>query len=50
MRAVDPTAGQGLPDGTFSNKKIPIPVNFGGPWNGEGCIAIWSILRQFGIF
>jgi hypothetical protein len=24
----------------FSNKKIPILVNFGGPWNGKG----WDIL------
>jgi hypothetical protein len=36
----------GLPDGLFSNQKIPIWVNFGGPWNGK----CWYILRPFDIF
>jgi hypothetical protein len=30
----------GLPDGLFSNQKIPILVKFGGPWNGK----CWYIL------
>jgi hypothetical protein len=33
--------------------KIPIKVNFGGPCNGRCYVkfmAIWSILRPFGIF
>jgi hypothetical protein len=29
--------------------KIPVWVNFRGPWNGH-FMAIWSILRQFGEF
>jgi hypothetical protein len=55
----------GLPDGLFTNKKIPIWVKFGGPWNGK-CyvlrsfgiffghlvyfVAVWYILRSFGNF
>jgi hypothetical protein len=35
-----------LPDGLFSNSKIPIWVNFGGPLNGKG----WYVLRSVGIF
>jgi hypothetical protein len=49
----------GLPDGMFSNQKIPIWVNFGGNCNVDvgifhGFLAyftgIWLILRTFGIF
>jgi hypothetical protein len=51
----------GLPDGAFSNKKIPIWVNFGGflQWKMLVCIlfghlvyftASWYIVRPFGIF
>jgi hypothetical protein len=43
----------GLPDGIFSNKKILIWINFGGPWNEKKLLysmAIWNILRPFGIF
>jgi hypothetical protein len=44
----------GLPDGLFSNQKIPIWVNFGGPYvDGKMLIyfmAFWNILRTFGIF
>jgi hypothetical protein len=45
-----------LPDGLFSNQKIPIWVNFGGSFNGkcwyfydhlEYFTAIWYILWQF---
>jgi hypothetical protein len=36
----------GLPDGIFSNQKIPIWVNFGGAWNGKGWYFQWS----FGIY
>jgi hypothetical protein len=44
----------GLPDGLFSNKKIPIWVHVGGPENGK-CwyvyfMVIWNILWSFGIF
>jgi hypothetical protein len=33
-------------------QKIPICVNFGGPWNGKGWHILWpiGILRQFCIF
>jgi hypothetical protein len=31
---------KGLPDGSISYQKIPIWVNFGGPWNGKR----WYIL------
>jgi hypothetical protein len=34
-----------LPDGSISYQKIPIWVNFGGPWNGKR----WYILWPFGI-
>jgi hypothetical protein len=41
----------GLPDGIFSNQKMPIWVNFGGPWNGKVwhtySLAIWNILLPF---
>jgi hypothetical protein len=42
----------GLPDGLFSNQKIPIWVNFGGSSNGMLVyfMAIWSILGPFDIF
>jgi hypothetical protein len=45
----------GLPHGiNIFQRKIPFLVNFGGPWKGKGwytySIAIWSILRPFGIF
>jgi hypothetical protein len=44
----------GLPDGLFSNQKIPIWVNFGRPYvDGKMLIyfmAFWNILRTFGIF
>jgi hypothetical protein len=44
----------GLPDGTSSEQKFPIWVNFGGSCNGR-CrnmfyLDIWSILRLFDIF
>jgi hypothetical protein len=42
-----------LPDGLFSNQKIPIWVNFGGPYlDGKMSIklmAIWNFLQTFGI-
>jgi hypothetical protein len=52
--------GAGLPDGVcICIPKIPIWVNFGGPWNGK-CwyilwplayfVTIWCILPNFGIF
>jgi hypothetical protein len=40
----------GLPDGLFS--KIPIWVNFGGPWNCRMLVyfmAIWNKLLPFGV-
>jgi hypothetical protein len=52
----------GFPDAVFSNQKLRIGVNFGGPWNGKGWpfgiyyghleyfMAIWNILRPFRIF
>jgi hypothetical protein len=56
----------GLPDGTFSNQKIPIWVNFGGSGNGRclyikrpfvlfyvclvNFVALWNILWLFGVF
>jgi hypothetical protein len=36
----------GLPDGLFFRPKIPVWVNFGGPWSGK----YWYILRPYGIF
>jgi hypothetical protein len=33
----------GLPDGLFFTPKIPIWVNFGGPWNGTR----WYLLNPF---
>jgi hypothetical protein len=42
----------GLPDGIFSNKKIPIWGNFGGSCTGR-CwhfLAIWSVLRPVVVF
>jgi hypothetical protein len=35
--AVEPTfmSVPGLPDGFFSDQKIPLWVYFGGPWNGK---------------
>jgi hypothetical protein len=40
----------GLPDGLFSNQKIPIWVYFGGPGIETFGIfmTIWNILRPFG--
>jgi hypothetical protein len=31
----------GLPDGTFSNQKIPIWANFGGLWNRQCWFILW---------
>jgi hypothetical protein len=47
-------SGTGLPDGIFSNRKILIWVNFGGPFNGRCwyilCLFGLLHIRQFGIF
>jgi hypothetical protein len=40
------TLKAGLPDGTVSNQKIPIWVNYGGSCNGK----CWPILLPFGLF
>jgi hypothetical protein len=44
----------GLPDGFFSDQKLPIWVYFGGPWNGKCCylyiLVIGNIWQQLGIF
>jgi hypothetical protein len=44
----------GLPDGFFSNTKVPIWVNFGGPEIEKCCymyiMAVRNILQSFGIF
>jgi hypothetical protein len=40
----------GLPDGFFSNQKVPIWVNFGGPWKMLiYFMAVWNILQTFSI-
>jgi hypothetical protein len=40
-----------LPDGIFSNQKIPIWVNFGGTYNGRIFkMAIWYILWPHGTY
>jgi hypothetical protein len=39
-----------LPDGFFSNKKIPIWVNFGGAEIGKYLMAIWNLSQPFGKF
>jgi hypothetical protein len=44
---------QGLPDGSFSNQKIPIWANFARPKNEKMLVYfkfIWNILQAFGIF
>jgi hypothetical protein len=44
----------GLPDGFFFEPKIPIWVNFGGPYIDckmlTHFMAVWNILQTFGIF
>jgi hypothetical protein len=40
----------GLPDGAFSNQKIPILGNFRRALQWKLLMAIWSILRPFGVF
>jgi hypothetical protein len=35
-----------LPDGLFSNQKIPILAKFGGPWNGK-CSILYDHLEYF---
>jgi hypothetical protein len=44
----------GMPDGLFSNKKIPIWVNFGVPGNGKCWYSLWPFgkyyIQTFGIF
>jgi hypothetical protein len=46
IRAKSPKIAAGLPDGVFSDQKIPIWVNFGRPWNGKG----WCIQWPFEIY
>jgi hypothetical protein len=48
-----PFLKSGLPDGIFSNQKLPIRVNFGGSlqWKMlEYYMSVWFILRLFGIY
>jgi hypothetical protein len=51
--AIEQQQPPGLPDGLFSCQKIPIWVNFGGPWNGKKMLVyfmtIMNILWPFGI-
>jgi hypothetical protein len=37
-----------LPDGLFSNQKIPILVKFGGPWNGKCYYILWPFGILYG--
>jgi hypothetical protein len=43
-----PVLGARLPDGLFSNQKIPILVNFGGPWNGKCYNIVWPLGTFYG--
>jgi hypothetical protein len=43
----------GLPDGLVPYQKIPIWVNFGGPWNGKCLVyfkTIWNIYSHLAYF
>jgi hypothetical protein len=37
-----------MPDGIFSNKKKPLWVKFGGPWNGKGWYSLWPFGTFYG--
>jgi hypothetical protein len=39
----------GLPDGLFSNQKIPILVKLGGPCNGKCCYILWPFGIIYGL-
>jgi hypothetical protein len=38
----------GLPEGLFSNQKIPIWVNFGGPYIGKCLYILWPLGISYG--
>jgi hypothetical protein len=37
-----------LPDGLFSNQKIPVWVNFGGLWIGKCLYILWPFGTIYG--